>query len=194
MTRLVRLGGSCHGSPVRHDYYYYYYFIKKKEMRLLLLLAEQKKKKKNPNFFSFSFKSSTPPPLLLLLLLPVSLLRRRPCRPRSPTVSPMCPSLLTPLVGRSLCPSRTRSSSGPGLRSPRLSPVVTRRAWRSEPPRCPRAPARAQNPAACSRRWRLGARGVVWALVPLQHLLQYLQQAGDIFDGFCDLIVDLILF
>lgn len=38
----------------------------------------------------------------------------------------------------------------------------------------------------------VGARGVVWALVPLQHLLQYLQQAGDDSYGFGDLIVDLI--
>jgi hypothetical protein len=44
------------------------------------------------------------------------------------------------------------------------------------------------------RHEELGAQGIVWALVPLgllQYLLQYLQEAGEVFDGFCDLIVDL---
>jgi hypothetical protein len=111
--------------------------IKKLKNIIIISWTVKTHKKTLTSFQTFLFPSTPPPSsysssssiffFLSLSLCCVVVLEA----PRT-MIFPMCPSLLTLLPGRGLGPRRTRSSSGPDLRSPRLSPIATRRAWRSE--------------------------------------------------------------
>jgi hypothetical protein len=159
MTRLVRLAGCV----TRVTYQTRFFFFKKKK----------KKKKKKKNLTSFLFPS-TPPPILLLLLLPFS--SSSPCLSvTSSSFSSSKPHGLPNVSVSANSPRRSWSLSSSNsfkLRPWSSVPVPkSDRDTKSLEVRATSVPESAGksaecNTAACPRRWRLGARGVVWALVP----------------------------
>jgi hypothetical protein len=155
MTRLVRLAGCVMGHPrVTYQTRFCFFFLKKK------------------NLTSFLFPS-TPPPILLLLL-PFS--SSSPCLSvTSSSFSSSKPHGLPNVSVSANSPRRSWSLSSSNsfkLRPWSSVPVPkSDRDTKSLEVRATSVPESAGksaecNTAACPRRWRLGARGVVWALVP----------------------------